>query len=148
METITLATPEDVPALADLLAILFAQEADFTPDRTKQEEGLRLIVRSPEVGVIFVARVDSTVVGMVSLLFTVSTAQGGRVCWLEDMVVHPTKRASGLGSHLMEHAIDYARSHGYGRISLLTDRVNDRAIRFYERHGFVESKMTVLRRYL
>lgn len=82
---------------------------------------------------------------MVSLLFTVSTAEGGWVCWLEDMIVHPDHRSGGLGSRLLRHAIDYARAEGCSRITLLTDRVNDGAIRFYGRHCFVQSAMTALR---
>ena len=85
------------------------------------------------------------VVGMVSLLFTISTAEGGPACWLEDMVVGPDRRGDGLGSRLLQHAIHYARIHGFSRITLLTDKVNAGAIRFYERHGFVESAMTALR---
>ena len=65
--------------------------------------------------------------------------------WLEDMVVRPDRRGHGLGSRQLQHAIDYAGIHGFSRITLLTDKVNTGAIRFYERHGFVESAMTALR---
>ncbi len=82
---------------------------------------------------------------MVSLLFTVSTAEGGPACWLEDMVLHPNWRHSGLGTRLLQHAMDWARNRGFARISLLTDKTNEGAIRFYQRQGFVESAMTVLR---
>ena len=68
------ATTADIPQLADLLAILFTQEADFIPDREKQMRGLRLIVEVPERGQISVARIDGEIVGMVSLLFTVNSA--------------------------------------------------------------------------
>ena len=44
----------------------------------------------------------------------------------------------------METAIDYARSGGFTRITLLTDRVNEGAILFYGRQGFRLSEMTVL----
>jgi GNAT superfamily N-acetyltransferase len=142
------ATVEDLPQLVDLLTVLFTQEADFQPDRGKQERGLRLIFESPQIGVIFVAREAGQVVGMVSLLFTISTAEGGPVCWLEDMVVRPDCRDAGVGSRLLSHAIEYARGHGFSRITLLTDRVNAGAIRFYERHGFRLSEMTALRLHL
>ena len=145
METIRPATLSDVPQLAELLNELFIQEADFRPDRDKQERGLRLIIESPQVGMIFAAHEGDVVVGMVSLLFTISTAEGGPACWLEDMVVRPDRRSSGLGSRLLQHAIDYARSHGFTRITLLTDKVNSGAIRLYERHGFVESAMSAFR---
>ena len=145
MEHITAATLSDVPQLAELLNLLFTQEAEFTPDRAKQERGLRLIIESNHVGLILAARDGDQVVGMVSLLFTISTAEGGPVCWLEDMVVRPDRRGSGLGSRLLESAIDYARTHGFSRITLLTDKLNAGAIRFYGRHGFVQSEMTALR---
>ncbi len=145
MEAITPATLNDVPQLALLLNLLFTQEADFTPDREKQERGLRLIIESAHAGVILAARDGDQVVGTVSLLFTISTAEGGPVCWLEDMVVSPDRRGGGLGSRLLASAIDYSRSHGFSRITLLTDKLNAGAIRFYGRHGFIESEMTALR---
>jgi GNAT superfamily N-acetyltransferase len=145
MEMIGPATFDDIAALADLLAILFAQEADFRPDREKQERGLRLILESPGTGVVFVARDGGEVVGMASLLFTVSTAEGGPACWLEDMVVRPDRRGSGLGSRLFQHAIDHARAKGFVRLTLLADRDNEGAIRFYQRHGFTRSAMNALR---
>ena len=145
MGTIERATLDDVPQLVDLITLLFTHEADFTPDRDKQERGLRLIIESAHVGVILAAHEGCEIVGMVSLLFTISTAEGGPVCWLEDMVVRPDWRGSGLGSRLLQHAIDWARSQGFSRITLLTDKVNSGAIRFYGRHGFVESAMTALR---
>jgi GNAT superfamily N-acetyltransferase len=145
MATIDSPTMDDIPALAGLLACLFTQEADFRPDREKQERGLRLILASPGVGRVFTARDGGEVVGMVSLLFTVSTAEGAPACWLEDMVVRPDRRGQGLGSLLLRHAVDYARANGFARVSLLTDQVNDGAIRFYQRHGFHLSAMTALR---
>jgi hypothetical protein len=65
METIELAKAEDIPHLADLLIQLFTQEADFQPDRAKQERGLRLLIESPSTGVVFVAHEGNEVVGMV-----------------------------------------------------------------------------------
>jgi GNAT superfamily N-acetyltransferase len=140
------AKDSDIEAMADLLVSLFNQEADFAPDRAKQVRGLTLILSNPEIGRLFVARADGRVVGMVSLLFTISTALGQRVCWLEDMVVANQARGKGLGSQLLAHAIDFAEANGLGRITLLTDKVNQQAQRFYVRHGFALSEMTPMRR--
>ena len=145
MISIEPAQPSDLPQLVDLLQSLFAQEQEFTPAPAKQEAGLRLILTSPEIGILFVARIGEEVAGMVSLLFTVSTAEGCRVCWLEDMVVRPDRRGAGVGTALLRHAIDWARRHGFGRITLLTDTTNNDAIRFYARAGFAESPMTAMR---
>jgi GNAT superfamily N-acetyltransferase len=142
---ITPANASDIPALCELLALLFSQEADFKPDYEAQSRGLAGIISSPEVGLIVVARQDSQVVGMVNLLYTVSTALGDRVALLEDMVVSPNARGAGVGSRLLEQAIRLARLNGCKRITLLTDSDNESAQRFYQRHGFGMSSMTPLR---
>jgi GNAT superfamily N-acetyltransferase len=139
------ANASDIPALCELLGILFAQEADFKPDREAQSRGLSRIISSPEVGLIVVARQDGRIVGMVSLLYTLSTALGDRVALLEDMVVSPAARGIGVGSRLLEQAIQLAHFNGCKRITLLTDRANESAQRFYQRHGFGFSAMIPLR---
>ena len=139
------ATTADVTALCGLLGILFAQEADFVADAAKQERGLRLILEQPDLGRIYCAVSDGRIVGMVSILFTVSTAEGGRVAWLEDMIVHPNQRGNGMGGHLLREAIRGARDAGCGRITLLTDDTNQAAMRFYSRADFVRSRMVPFR---
>jgi GNAT superfamily N-acetyltransferase len=142
---ITPAHVSDIPALCELLGLLFSQEADFKPDREAQFRGLPHIIASPEVGLIIVARQDNQVVGMVNLLYTVSTSLGDRVALLEDIVVSPHARGTGVGSRLLEHAIQLARLGGCKRITLLTDRTNESAQRFYQKHGFGFSGMIPLR---
>lgn len=142
---IAVAVQTDVPELCRLLTILFSQEEDFQPDEDAQTRGLSAIIDDPEVGQILVARQDGAVIGMVSLLYTISTALGDRVGLLEDMVVDPDVRSLGAGSLLLEQAIQLARTNGCKRITLLTDRSNESAQRFYQRHGFTSSAMTPLR---
>ncbi len=145
MSQIATATAEDIPQLCALLAILFTQEEDFEPDANKQSAGLRRIIERPETGRILVLREGNDAVGMANLLFTVSTACGGKAALLEDMVIHPARRGDGLGGKLLNAAIELARQEGCLRITLLTDRANDAAIRFYQRHGFGMSVMMPLR---
>jgi GNAT superfamily N-acetyltransferase len=139
------AAQSDVSELVGLLHALFAQEQEFAPDAERQRRGLEMILSSPKTGRIFVAREKGETVGMINLLFTVSTALGAPVCWLEDMVVRPDKRGAGIGSRLVTHAIGFARAHGYVRITLMTDAGNADARRFYERHGFARSEMVAMR---
>ena len=145
MRSVKLATLDDIPALAELLTHLFMQEADFSPNLYKQQVGLKSIIENPYVGHILVMKDDEQVIGMVSLLYTISTALGGRVAILEDLVLTDEKRGKGEGAILLNAAIDFAKERGCLRITLLTDPTNHRAIRFYQRHGFVKSAMKPLR---
>ncbi len=143
--TITPATLTDVPVLCHLLDMLFTQEAEFQPDRVTQERGLASIIRDPQVGHILVARQGGEIIGMVNLLYTVSTALGGRVALLEDMVVVPETRGQGVGTQLLKQAIAFAKANGCLRITLLTDADNHVAQAFYRKQGFVASSMLPMR---
>ena len=139
------ATVEDIAELCYLLDILFSQEIEFKADANAQKRGLRAIVTNPDVGIILVARHNDSLVGMVNILFTVSTALGGRVAILEDMVVIPSKCGSGVGSQLLNAAIATARENNCQRLTLLTDSDNEKAHGFYEKHGFTRSPMLPFR---
>jgi GNAT superfamily N-acetyltransferase len=121
------ATIEDLPQLVELLLALFSEEEDFKPDRSKQEHGLRLILEQPNRGRIFVLRTEHKVIGMINLLFTISTAEGGLVLIMEDVIVHPQHRRQGYGGRL------------------LTDRISADSQSFFQQHGFQFSKMIPMR---
>jgi GNAT superfamily N-acetyltransferase len=139
------ATIEDLPQLVELLMALFEEEGDFKPDPAKQEHGVRLILEQPSRGRIFVLRTDHMVIGMVNLLFTLSTAEGGLVILMEDVIVHPQHRRQGYGSLLLNHVIQFAREKRFRRITLLTDRIDADSQAFFSRHGFSFSKMIPMR---
>ena len=139
------ANDDDLPQLCELLALLFEQEADFKPDAERQARGIQLILKQPEVGQIICAVQGTRVIGMVSILFTLSTAEGGRAAWLEDMIVRPDQRGMGVGENLLKTAIERSNAAGCCRITLLTDATNHSAMRFYERSGFTRSQMTPFR---
>ena len=139
------AVPKDLPQLVELLGQLFEQEAEFTPDAPKQEAALKLIFADPKVGKLYVARDGGKVVAMASLLYTVSTAEGGKAALFEDLVVRPDYRKQGIGAKLLEHVIAEARAGGVLRMTLLTDMQNERSQVLYRKLGFVGSPMKPMR---
>src|SRR5467141_4951154 len=139
------ATEADLDELSKLLGELFAQEGDFRPDKDKQLRGLRLIFEQPSRGRVFVLRRNGAIVGMINLLFTISTAEGGFVILLEDLVVHNKYQGKGYGSKLLQHAIDFAKQKNFLRVTLLTDRPENVAQAFFRKHGFVDSSMIPMR---
>lgn len=142
---IDLATDEDVPRLADLLGLLFAQEAEFVADQEKQRRALRAVVSDASIGRIYVVREGADLVAMASLLYTVSSAEGGKAAWLEDLVVRSDRRGRGIGRTLLGHVAAQARADGVLRITLLTDPDNERAHALYRSLGFESSAMRPMR---
>jgi N-acetylglutamate synthase-like GNAT family acetyltransferase len=139
------ATLDDLPQMVELLVALFSEEADFAPDRHKQEHGLKMILEQPSRGRIFVLRTDHQIIGMINLLFTISTAVGGTVVLLEDLIIHPQHRRRGYGGKMLEHAIAFAKKKEFRRITLLTDRISAQSQEFFQQHGFMHSSMIPMR---
>lgn len=143
---VSIAKEKDIDELAILLDMLFTQEVEFCPDEEKQKEGLRLILKNPQYGVIFVAKSNNKIIGMVSLLFTISTAMGSKVGVIEDLIIKQTYRNKGVGSMLLDALISYSKEINIPRLTLLTDEINYKAQEFYSRFGFELSSMRTMRK--
>jgi len=142
---IVLATHSDIPEMVKLLDELFSQDIEFVPNHEKQQKGLELILNNPEVGEILVLKQNGKVIGMVSLLYGISTALGSKVAVLEDMIIKGEYRHKGFGKQLLGRAIDFAKERGCLRITLLTDFDNESAICFYKKFEFSKSAMIPMR---
>lgn len=142
------ATIVDLDELVTLLIDLMAIQGDFTPDRDAHEEGIRLILEQPNRGRIFVLRNDERIIGMVNLLFTISTALGGFVAVMEDVVVHPDHRGQGYGSMLLNEILEFSEKRAFKRVTLLTDKISEESQKFFKKNGFAYSGMIPMRRLL
>lgn len=108
------------------------------PSRTELEE----IVSSPAT-VLFIARVDSRIVGALTLaLFRLPT---GLRAWIEDVVVDGDARGSGIGEALNRAALAEAKRRGAITVDLTSRPSRAEANRLYQRLGFVARDTNVYR---
>jgi GNAT superfamily N-acetyltransferase len=145
---------EDIPTLCGLLEELFTLESDFQPDRHKQTQALQKLIdkfaTNPDTPpcVVWVAELDGQVIGMCSLQILLSTAEGGNVGLVEDVIIDVDYRGQGVGQQILHSLETWALEHGLSRLQLLADVHNTRAIEFYERQGWHQMQMLALRKAL
>ncbi|HZP94247.1 MAG TPA: GNAT family N-acetyltransferase [Burkholderiales bacterium] len=137
------AAAEDIPVLAELLALLFAIERDFAPAADRQRRGIELLLLQPDTraAVLVGRRGDGRAIGMVSAQLVISTAEGAASAWIEDVVVHPDYRGRGLGGRLLRAALDWAARQGATRAQLLADRTNRAALGMYRHLGWRSTRL-------
>lgn len=141
------ARPGDIPRMAELLSELFALESDFIPSLEKQTDGLSCLIDDPTGrSRLFVAECAGAITGMASVQILVSTAEGGRVGLVEDVIVDQHHRGAGIGSLLLEHLIAWSRAKGLRRLQLLADRENTAALNFYGTNGWHSTNLIAFRR--
>ena len=89
---------------------------------------------------VVVAEREGLVVGTFQLTFIRQLMRRGcLVAQVEAVHVGIPHRSHGIGEAMMRWAIDQARRRGCLRVQLTSNKVRDRAHRFYERLGFERS---------
>ncbi len=90
----------------------------------------------PPSGVLFLVKVDSTLVGCAAL----RPIENATTCELKRMYLRPAFRGQGIGKGIMEKSIDKARQLGYTTIKL--DTIGYKmpwAVGLYKSYGFRET---------
>ncbi|EHN78745.1 GNAT family acetyltransferase [Streptomyces sp. NRRL WC-3753] len=131
---------EDIPAVVAMLADdpLGAQRespGDLGPymaafERLRADPNQHLVVAVRE----------GRVIGTLQLTIVPGLSRRGAVrSIVEGVRVHGDERGSGLGTQLIEWAIDESRRQGCHLVQLTSDKTRTDAHRFYERLGFSAS---------
>ena len=126
------ATIEEAPEIATVLREAFDEyEALYTAEA--------FAITTPTVhqiesrwaeGPVWVALQNDTIVGTVS-----AVPRDGRL-YIRSMAIVPCARGSGVGTLLLQHVEQFARSQGFKRMFLSTTPFLTRAIKLYDQCGF------------
>lgn len=141
------ATPNDIEAMIVLLDILFSIETDFVFSPARARRGLELLLSRQDSARVVVADTGDRVVAMCTLQLLVSTAEGGIVGLIEDVVVDQDWRGKGTGRRLLQALEQWALAQGASRLQLLADDHNQPAQSFYAAMGWTPTQLRVLRRF-
>ena len=134
MATIRAATEQNITRILELYEELTGERHDLT----RHETGPVFAEISAMTGhELLVAEEDSVVVGTMVLLIVPNLSHGA-LPWaiVENLVVDPAQRRSGVGQELMEYAIARAREAGCYKLQLLSNVKRGESHRFYKKLGF------------
>ncbi|MFJ3226270.1 GNAT family N-acetyltransferase [Streptomyces sp. NPDC086783] len=134
------ADADDVPAVVAMLADdpLGAQR-ESPDDLTPYLAALERLSADPNQHLVVAVR-EGRVVGTLQLTIVPGLSRKGATrSIIEGVRVHSDERGSGLGTQLIEWAIDESRRQDCQLVQLTSDVTRTDAHRFYERLGFTAS---------
>ncbi|MFF8962104.1 GNAT family N-acetyltransferase [Streptomyces globisporus] len=134
------ATPDDLPAVVAMLADdpLGAQR-ESPDDLTPYREALQRLADDPNQHVVVAVR-RNRVVGTLQLTIIPGLSRRGSTrSIIEGVRIHGDERGSGLGTQLIQWAVDESRRQNCQLVQLTSDVTREDAHRFYERLGFTAS---------
>jgi len=143
--TIRRAKHADIGGMIKLLRILFSIETDFAFNEETQQRGLEMMLDDCTNRCIMVAELNQQIVGMCTAQILVSTAEGGIVALVEDLVVEDACRGEGIGKELLLAIEGWAIARGASRLQLLADQNNTRALEFYKKMDWKVTELICLR---
>jgi GNAT superfamily N-acetyltransferase len=133
---ITPATPAHFDELWQLYELL-AVEGDPVVTRPEAEQRFAAILSRRPDHTIYMAESGGEVVGTYALVFLPGLTHGARDSGIvEDVVVNPDRRGSGIGSWMMRDALERCRERGCYKLVLSSHLQRQKAHRFYEGLGF------------
>ncbi|MBT2397551.1 GNAT family N-acetyltransferase [Streptomyces sp. ISL-100] len=131
------AAPADLPAIVAMLADdpLGAQR-ESPDDLAPYTAALTRLTDDPNQHLVVAAR-EGRVVGTLQLTVIPGLSRRGSTrSIIEGVRIHADERGSGLGTQLIEWAIDESRRQNCQLVQLTSDATRTDAHRFYERLGF------------
>ncbi|MGC9472677.1 GNAT family N-acetyltransferase [Streptomyces sp. WG4] len=133
-------TGDDLPAVVAMLADdpLGAQR-ESPDDLSPYLAALERLSADPNQHLVVAVR-GGRVVGTLQLTIVPGLSRrGGTRSIIEGVRIHSDERGSGLGTQLIEWAVDQSRRQGCQLVQLTSDKTRTDAHRFYERLGFSAS---------
>ena len=134
--TIRPATLADEEAALHLIKELFAAPGGTPPDYTRERAsvGFRYAVEQADADVLL-AMTGDEVIGLASMYVVFPSIRFGLRCYLQDLVVTPSRRSRGIGRLLLDAASEWAREHGCHHLALDSGTRRRDAHRFYIAQG-------------
>ncbi len=127
------AEPRDAEAVLALMARLGRPEVAENP--SEQADVFQSHLKAPDAAV-FVAELDGTVAGAVSLWFRPRLNWTTLEAWIPDLYVDPDFRRRGAARALLDACADAARERGCHRLTLESGHERAEAHQLYDTFGF------------
>ncbi|MFD6908562.1 GNAT family N-acetyltransferase [Streptomyces sp. NPDC060077] len=136
------AVADDLPAVVGMLADDPLGATRESPDDVGPYlTALERIKADPNQRLVVAVR-EGRVVGTLQLTIVPGLSRRGSTrSIIEGVRIHADERGTGLGTRLIEWAIDTSRREGCRLVQLTSDNTRTDAHRFYERLGFTASHL-------
>ena len=142
---IQLCRPADAARLAPLIAALAVEEGAEPAELDEIETVVGALLESGASDFLL-ATIENRPVGCLQIAYRLSTWHAAPYAYLEDFYLAPEARARGIGTKLLDYALQRAEGQRADQVMLDVRVANSAAQRLYARFGFSDSHNLIFKR--
>ena len=129
-------TPAKLESALDLMQRLYT-EPGGDHDRPRAHRAMEWLFAHPEAGGAWFIQASGETAGYLVITACFSLEFGGAFGLLDELYLLQSWRGKGLGARAIAFAEQWCRSHRMDALRLEVAHANERALRLYQRAGFV-----------
>jgi ribosomal protein S18 acetylase RimI-like enzyme len=129
------AVPADLEALLWLLTS-FSKEAGTNLGREHLLAGLEPLLNNQELGLVFVAELESVLVGYAVIGWGWGIESGGKEALIDEVFVLKNRRNQGIGAKMLTEVMAHLEKHNTKAVFLETEAQNPNSRKLYQNLGF------------
>ncbi len=140
-------TPETLETALDLMGRLYAG-AKGSHDRPAARRAAEWLFEHPEDGGVWLIWAGGELAGYLVVTACFSLEFVGAFGLLDELYFEEAWRGQGLGAHAIAFAEDWCRAKKMSALRLEVEHGNERALRLYQRAGFVSHHRDLMTKWL
>lgn len=126
---------DDAATFLALMREYYAYDAhEFLEEKARQ--ALEPLLANAVYGLAWLILDAKLVIGYAVITFGYSLEFGGRDAFLDELYLREDYRGQGIGTRIIQHALDVCQTHGVKALHLEVMAQNTRAQELYRRLGF------------
>jgi ribosomal protein S18 acetylase RimI-like enzyme len=129
------AVPADLEALLWLLTS-FSKEAGTNLGREHLLAGLEPMLNNQELGLVFVAELETMLVGYAVIGWGWGIESGGKEALIDEVFVLKNRRNQGIGAKMLTEVMAHLEKHNTKAVFLETEAQNPNSRKLYQNLGF------------
>jgi len=141
------ATAADEPVARELMTEFYAHEG-LAFDEARTMGAFRTLAGDPNLGRMWIFRVDGEAVGYLAMTVCYSLEFAGRCAVVDELYVREAHRGRGIATRALELAAGACRELDVSALRLEVDVGNARAMALYRRLGFALQERYMMTRWM
>jgi ribosomal protein S18 acetylase RimI-like enzyme len=129
------AVPADLEALLWLLTS-FSEEAGTNLGREHLLAGLEPLLSNQDLGLVFVAELETMLVGYAVIGWGWGIESGGKEALIDEVFVLKNHRNQGIGAKMLSEVMAHLEKHNTKAVFLETEAQNPNSRKLYQNLGF------------